>query len=68
MKPIHLNNVHTTEISKQLISVTSLYADNKAFVEFYPTFFLTFHVGYLARWHDPRRPHGVFGEADRELG
>lgn len=40
MKPIHLNNVHTPEISKQLISVTRLYVDNKAYVEFYPTFFL----------------------------
>ena len=41
VKPIHLNHVlHTPEISKQLISVTRLCADNKAFVEFYPTFFL----------------------------
>lgn len=41
MKPIRLNNVlHTPEISNKRISVTRLYANNKAFVEFYPTFFL----------------------------
>ena len=35
---------------------------------FWGTFFLTFHAGYLARWHDPGRPRDVFGEADRESG
>ena len=41
IKPIKLNRVfHTPAISKQLPSVSKLYRDNKAFVDFYPTFFL----------------------------
>ena len=41
VRPIKLHNVlHTPEISKQLISVTKLCVDNKAFVEFFPTYFL----------------------------
>ena len=41
VKTIHLNHVlHSPKISKQLISVTRLCANNKVFVEFYPTFFL----------------------------
>ena len=41
VKPILLKNVlHTPKISKQLISVTKLCADNKAFIEFFSTYFL----------------------------
>ena len=41
IKPIILKNVlHTPEISKKLISVTKLCADNKAFIEFFSTHFL----------------------------
>ena len=41
VRPIKLQNVlHTPEISKQLISVTKLCADDKAFVKFFPTYFL----------------------------
>ena len=41
VKPTHLNHVlHTPKISKQLISVTRLCADNKAFAEFHLTFFI----------------------------
>ena len=40
-KPIHLNNVqHAPKISKQLISVTKLCADNHAFIAFHPNFFI----------------------------
>lgn len=41
IKPIKLDRVfHTPAISKQLPSVSKLCHDSKAFVEFYPTFFL----------------------------
>ena len=41
IKPIKLSHVfHTLAISKQLLSVSKLCHDNKAFVKFYPTFFL----------------------------
>ena len=41
VKLIQLRNVvHTHEISKQLISVSKLCADNIAFIEFFPTHFL----------------------------
>ena len=41
LKPIHLKHVlHTTQILKQLISVTKLYFNNQTFVEFYPSHFL----------------------------
>ena len=39
--PLFLNHVlHTPAISNNLLSVTKLCSDNRAFVEFFPTYFL----------------------------